>query len=735
MRVCIPALACIVAASLVAPVSRGDAAPDAGRDDVPATRDAGSATSDAGPTASAARPSHADAEDVLARLAEAHRREDATAIAALHSDALAKNVAAAAQKVFADRNYFALENRIVSSWPRADGGLDVEVVQTLRSRRVKESADRRQKTRWIYGLGLVGDAVKIVDTRGAVRPPMPASPPWWPESWTGRIHVEPSARSRAEGRAKVDLTVRVRNGGAEPTAEIWFLLHPFATHPEVRRGEAMLELRRVEGSLDAWRVGMPEPVPGGQSLDLQVAYAIDEVGLGEMSSIGQNGVRLLPMSGWLPLFRLDSPDQVVRASHDLVVETPAGLSGVLPGRLESVAELAGGRRAWRWLSQVPGGDLCLLAGNWRHEAITVSEAIRFEAFVSPERGSRPRLVDEAAAAARYFEAIAPCPVTSFTLVEGAAPRLLAWPQLVAVPDASLSWARDQDKEEQPSFFVAHHLAHAWVVDHPASVGIGAEYVREGLCDHLASAWAGAEIDSELPRLYRGSVLGGIGEMASADRALVGNAEGVPYPDVFGSGKAMIVFDSYRALAGDAAWRQALRTWMTGPTGRPITALVEALGAGNPILSRFADAFFLRHGFGEARLHDVLLREMSADEIADSGLDPDAWKACDIQIENLGLGPLPLRVAIDVDGQRIVRDTVIHEGRVTVSLEVASLPRHVRLDPDRVLWTSASDDDVWPKTKPKPKERFGHVMDTGARGESDVDLVNPWRDSLPPVRRR
>lgn len=701
----------------------------------PPREDPAAAAAIAAPSGGELPVTRAEAEIVLAQLADAHRREDAAAVAALHADALGKSATAAAQDVFASRNYFQLDSRIESLAPREDGGLDVEVVQILRSRRVKESADRRQKARWVYGLGRVGGAVRIVDSHGAPAPSMPADPPWRPESWTGRIVLEPSARSRAEGRADMRLTAILRNDGAGPVADAWFLLHPFAAGLEVRRGETLLDLRRVEGSLDAWRIDLPGPVQAGASIELQIAYRIDEIGLGETSSIGQDGARLLPLSGWLPLFRLDSPDQIVHAVHDLVVETPADLAVVLPGRLDSVADLAGGRRAWRWRSQMPGGDLCLLAGPWRHEAIAASAGIRIEAFTSRRREGRPELVDQASAAARYLERIAPCPVGSFSLVEGATSRLLAWPQLVSVPDASGTWARDQYKEEQPFFFVAHHLAHAWVVDAPASVGAGAGYVREGLCDHLASAWASEEIDPELARLYRGSVLGGIGEMASADRPLVGNAEGVPYPDVFGSGKAMIAFDSYRALAGDAAWRQALRGWMTGRPGRPIAALVDALGAGDPVLARFADSFFLRQGLAEVRLHDVLLREMTADEAARSGLDPAAWKACDIHVENLGLGPVPLRVAIDVDGQRLVRDVVLEDERLTVSLVVASLPRTVRLDPDRMLWTSISDDDVWPKTRPKPRENFGHAIDDAAQGDRSLDLVNPWRDPLPPMRRR
>ena len=678
------------------------------------------------PIASEGEVTRADAEALFAALADANRREDVAGVTALYAGPLATRVRAQAVRLFQERNYFSTETRIESAQPRAAGGLEVEVVQVFRSRPVHETSDRREKARWRYGIARVGGAPRIVESREAEPVRLPVQAAWTPERWTGRLVLSPAPRG-ASGTLAVELDLVARHVGPAPSADVPFLLHAFTNGLDVRQGAAALPLRRVEGPVDVWTATLPAPVEPGGTVALHVTYVLDETGAAVTSSIAKDDARLLPGSAWLPVLRPSGGREPEMAEHDFVVETPEGLAAAMPGRLASDAALEGGRHEWRWVSERAGGDLLLVAGRWRHDVLPVADGFVVHAFVRADRDAAhpARLADLAVTAARFLERITPHPVSSVTVADGSVTRLVGAPQIVAVPDASGEWTRDAEKEESPTFFMAHHLAHAWVVD--GATDPPPPFVTEGLCDHLASTWSGEQLDPALPEIFRGSILGGIGEAANVDRPLVGSADAVPYADVFGSGKAMLAFEGWRRLAGDARWREGLAKWMTGP--RTAASLLDALSAGDATLKAYVESFFLKQGLTEPRVEAVRLRELSPAEASAASLDAAAWKQCEIVVENPGLLPVPLRVQIDVDAGRQIRDVVMDGEHLVVTLPVVSLPTHVRLDPDRILWQSSSMDDVWPPHPSKPKRDWGHRREGGPPSSDDQ---SPWRD---PIRQR
>ena len=376
-------------------------------------------------------PGAAERRAALQAMSDAFRAEDLTAALALDAPGLQVVERPQLTAMFRDLNYLRLEQRVLSERALPDGAIEMDVVSTLSSRHVDESADRREKRRWIYVMERGPRGLVIRESHPARIPEIPLDATWDPVSWSGRVTLSPDAR-RDSGRVEVVLEAVVRNGGVFASRRVGFGLQPFAEGLTVRSGGAGLATSRNESAMDAWMVELPAPVPPGGEVALDMTYAFDQDGAPGAASFGRSGARLFSASGWHPLFRPSRADLPVLASHDLVIDVPAGWTGLAPGRKGPAPAKVSGRAVTRWISEFPGPELAVVAGPFKSMPVPLAGGRRLDVLAlaarpAPSAGVR----DEAAAAFAWLQhALGPSPLAGFTLVEMPGPAAGAQGMLV-----------------------------------------------------------------------------------------------------------------------------------------------------------------------------------------------------------------------------------------------------------------------------------------------------------------
>ncbi len=662
-----------------------------------------------------------EAEAVLAAMVTAWQREDDAGLATLLDEPIRWKAVRDARRLFMDRNYFQLATRVTDAQPLADGGMRLSVVLDLTSKAVTEPWTRREKSRWTYdfarrpGAGVV-IAAQLIAEAGLLT----ASPPWLVERWRGEVRLD---RVATDGLVDVRVTATLRNGSDAAADIVGFALHPFTTGLVARANGAALAATVTEASLDAWRVELATAVSPGEAVDVEFAYALSQMAPSPACEIGPDRVRLMAASAWLPLIQPVRPEALPAMAHDLTVIAPAGLLASMPGTLgRAPVEPGPGLEATRFVSELPGVEIPLIALRGQRDTVQLGASLALDILRLRSDPELPATaVSHVTTLAAFLEDhLGPCPVTRLALVESGsdmreAPGWMALPMLAIPPDDV-----DHREGEQAFHFLGMSMGRLWVVHARAMSGPGARNLAAGLVDHLAGGWASAAVAPYIAARQRDAILTPAQSAPHLDRPLLPPVEVTDSPAIFMQGKARMVFDMAEQLLGPATLRDALRAWW-GSTGRgaPASELVRHLG-GTPERGAFVAAFFGRQGAAQLSVHDVRVRALDETEVAATGLDPAAWRAVEVEVDNAGLGPVAVDVQVEVD-QAVRRERLIvpEYGRAVLVLHAHGLPARVRLDPHRVVWQARSDDDGWPARSKRKRDIFDgeRLGDAGsARGD-------------------
>jgi hypothetical protein len=380
--------------------------------------------------------------------------------------------------------------------------------------------------------------------------------------------------------------------------------------------------------------------------------------------------------------------------------------------------------AERFVSEMPGAEIPLVAVRGTVQSQRLGPALVLDVLRAEGGGDPSRAISHVTTLAAFLEdRLTGCPVTRLALAESVDGGFKESPGWMALPslDVPLDDA-ERDEDHQAFLFMGLSMARLWIVHARAPTGIGAKDVALGLCTHLVAKWAEATIDKRIPARQRALVLSYVQLDPQLDRPLLPPVEDVGTPRIFKQDKARMAFDGYELLAGADAWRDALQSWVRQTErGARIETLLDRMG-GTPEKDAYLDAFFRRQGTCQLSIFDRRLVPLTPAEAEALGLDPGAWKRIEIEIDNSGLGPVPVQVRSQFAGElRLDQVTVPQEGRAVVSWLGGGLPSRVHLDPEQVLWQSRSDDDVFPPFKTKKREEFDGGVVQGRHGREPGEI--------------
>jgi hypothetical protein len=669
-----------------------------------------------------------EAAALLAALDAAHAREDEKAVQSAYRGLLAVRAGKAVRELFRDRNRIVLVERIDAA--HQDGeALETEVVATMRSRRATESSDRAEKRRLLMRFERDEHGPFIESAAPAEQGVLASSRSWRARSLTGTVTLSPE--DLAQGRARVAIEVRLSNEGASPSDEIAFLLHPFASDVVVTAQGQPLTMTRIEGAVDAWRGKLAAPVAALSSLDVEIAYAVDQAGEDDDCAITPGLVRLYQRSAWLPQFSPPTGDDASRVTHDILVLAPPGLVTAMPG-IRSSEPAKDGLAGSRFRSVLPAAEVALVGVAGTLETEDLGGGITLE-VVRRAGGADPAgAIGIVVSLAAFLEdQVGPCPVPRIVLAEAGGSMREA-PGFMALPTLDLRKLDAGRLEEDDAWlFMARSLGRAFLLYAPEASGPGAAVVLSGLIDHLAGDWAGAAIHAEIPVRQRAEVLAEAAPAAFLDQPLVPMVPGPPPDEFFGRGKARMLFDMLAEMEGGAALDDAVAAWRReARPGASIEELLRRLG-GSPERDALIETFARRQGFADVFVADVRMRALTAEEAKAQGVEPGVLQQVEIVVSNRGVGPVPVPLRVEVDGRNVTTKVIVPGGgSAAATLVAASLPVRIRLDPDHVIWQVALDDDAWPTRLPKERD-----VSKVQLGVSDKIFELPIERGSPPRKKK
>lgn len=652
----------------------------------------------------------AEADAVLVALADAYRREDAKAVGRLHAEesAFAFKAERDAQKVFAERNRSVLTFDVASERALDDGGLELVALVRLEYVPAGQRHARMEKRRWTFRFARrPGRDVVLAGQLPSEGGLLPQFPPWRNAVIGGVIRL-PGSSATLEGRLALELELHLSNVSDTEADVVAFALHPFSVGLRALQGETELETSRIEASLDAWHVTLKEPVPPGAETRLLLRYELEQPGEVAASSIAPDFVRLYTASAWLPAVEPLRAGSLPEREHDLVVIGPADLVFSMPGRRTDLPSPADGLISSRFVSELPAVETPLVAARGSLETRRLGPALVLEIMRTEGGGDPARAASHATTLTAFMEdRLGPAPVSRLALAESLDGGFREAPGWIALPTLEIP-KHDADREEsdQVFLFMGISMARLWLLHAFAPTGLGGRDVAQGLGEHLVGEWSGAAVRRDAPQKQRSAILAAAQVAPQLDQPLLPVGAGPQAPPIYRHGKARMVFDSYRLLVGGEAWHRILASWARETVrGGPITTLIDRMAA-EPGAEAFVEAFFRRQGACQVSIADMRLLPLPAEDAARLGLDPAAWNRIEIEIDNAGLGPVPVELQIQMDqGLRHERLVVPEYGRAVLTLVGAALPTRIRLDPAQILWQSRSDDDVYPDSRRKKRDIF------------------------------
>lgn len=652
--------------------------------------------------------SREECEAFLAEWSHAHRRESQEALAKLVDPSLHPQMLGHVRWLFNVHNYIRLEHEILSYDPVPDGA-EVALVTILRSRHVQQPHDSRDKTAWRCRLERRPTGVQLTSFE-PVPVPRPDVPPWRPEDWKVVVAVHPKPTPRfgsPEGTVDIQTTVRLRlPSKAEPRSVVAFSLDPFADELEAEIGGQLVPVVRHHGGRDLWQVELPAAIEPGEAVEVSMTYSLHSLGASDDFALGEPGGHLFEQGAWLPVFGRRHHADPARASHDIVIDVPSDWSGVAPGVAAGVEE-KDGRKRYRWFSRFEAGGLAVVVGPLKHREVKVEGVTLDLHFREQSQKLSEEFVEEFARLMKpAVELLGPCPSSRFTVVEQLGSKQRGGAAFLAIDSDFLQKdLRGDASEREPALYLAHRLAHLWVIDALPSEDPAMKVMAEALCDHMATAWVAEAITPELATKHRANLMAPLVHFIGSDKPLSDAFPGMPDEGLLGRGKGQLVLDGYRVRAGEEHWRATMRTFFEKhrSTGARFGDLLGTLSGDDPGLSAYVGSWFLSSGFTDVRVETVTTTER-----------PDGKHDNAVVVFNEGQGPIRCVVEVRARGSepRYFLDLEAGETK-TLSFESDGPLLQVQLDPDRTLWQADTEDDDWP-------EDARTVRDPKLRGRQKID---------------
>jgi aminopeptidase N len=385
-------------------------------------------------------------------------------------------------------------------------------------------------------------------------------------------------------------------------------------------------------------------------------------------------------SGWYP-----APEGPF--TYRVTLTLRSGHKALVAGRLLSEEEQAATSTYKATFEHaVPAEGIDLMAGPYevreRMAGMPGGAQVRLRTYFFKELSalSEAYLQDSAGYLERFSRAIGPYPFSEFSVVASPLPTGFGMPTLTYLGASVLNLPFIRATS------LGHEVLHNWWGN-----GVRVDYERgnwaEGLTTFMADYAFRVERSAASARDMR---LGWLRDLAAAPAqeplaAFRARTHGTAA--VTGYAKAAMVFLMLRDMIGEAAFDQGVRRFWEQQRFR--TAAWQDLRR----------AFEEASGLPLGPFFEQWLTRGDAPSIAIAGARyADGKVALDLRQEAGGPGgPYVLRVPIELEshGRREIRVIELRKGREVASIEVASKPDAVRLDPELRLWRRLREDELPP----------------------------------------
>jgi len=443
----------------------------------------------------------------------------------------------------------------------------------------------------------------------------------------------------------------------------------------VRAGERV-------GSIRAWRVALP---PTAARLHLEYAGTLPALnamldhrdvlqGLPPMAS---------PQGSFLPSGGAWYPRPAALFAYWVTVSVPADQRALVPGRLQSEDMPADGSGRYRARFEFgePAEGIDLMAGPWvvreRMMPRASAEPVRLRTYFFRDLDAIPGLAhgyldDTRRYLERYGEEIGPYPFTEFSVVASPLPTGFGMPTLtyLGVEVLKLPFIRATS--------LGHEVLHNWWGN-----GVYVDYAQgnwsEGLTTFMADY---AYKESESTEAVRAMRLGWLRDFAAVpagDRQSLADFRSRTHgaAAAVGYGKAAMLFVMLRDAIGEEAFRRGIRAlWQAqrfrAASWSDLRAAFEH-ASGRP-LKAFFGQWIERAGGPEVRIAGADARREGGQLRLTLTVEQDAPAYA-----------LRLPVELVFPDRTELRWIDVGEERQAVTMEVATMPEGVRLDPQLRVW--------------------------------------------------
>jgi len=428
------------------------------------------------------------------------------------------------------------------------------------------------------------------------------------------------------------------------------------------------------------KVTLPKKVKRGEQLQLELSYQGEIYDAPKESSgppittdettglISEEGIFLTGESHWYP----DLPNSLF--ASNLTVQIPAKWEIITHGILVARSKLLQGIMT-AWHSTVPADSLTVVAGKYTVSTKKIS-GVELSAYFYPEESSLAQEYLDAAAKylQTYTQLLGPYPFSKFVIAEGSFPSGLSFPSFTLLGKQVIK------RHYTQPYALGHELVHCWFGNYVFSDPKTGNWM-EGLTAYLANYYYDEQTQGpDVAKAHRQRMI--LEYSTYTDEAKDYPLDQFiekenPLDDAIGYQKTAMVFHMLRNQIGNEAFFKAL------------VLLVERFGA------KRASWHDLQKLFEETSQQDLIwffqqwVHEKGAPILSVKGVSKKPLeKGYEVKLDVAQLTKtfrLMIPVRIDTADQTEFKTMGLTTPLTTVTLETASEPRALTIDPDNQIF--------------------------------------------------